>query len=206
MGIKKNKLVFAVLICLSAFMSVTYFSCEKTGTPAFCDGIRCNNGGSCLKGQCQCPPGYEDSSCATISATKYLGRWNVHQTVIGSDTTYASGLFMDYSIDLVPTATPTTFFVNNFLNDNEFNKLVCTINPTNTFAFVMDTTTNAAMRFKPIHFWGGNGTISLGYFPSGDKHQALDTINAKFVYQFINRMGNWQVDSLQWVLTNHLVD
>ena len=174
--------------------------------PASCDGILCQNGGSCLKGQCQCPAGYEDSSCSTISATKYLGRWNVHQTIAGSDTAWASGLISSYTLDFVKTSTPTTFFINNFLNDNEYNKVVCSIDPTNTFSFSIDTTTNAAMRFKPIHFWGGKGNIKQGYFPSGDKHQALDTIWASFEYQFVNGLGNWQVDTIQWVLTGHIVD
>ena len=205
MGIKKNKVVFAVLICLSAFLSVAYFSCEKTGSPAYCDGILCKNGGSCLKGQCLCPAGYEDSTCSTTSANKYLGRWTVKQTIIGSDTSYASGLIATYQIDFVPSSTPTTFFINNFLNDNEFNKVVCTIDPTNTYAFTIDSTTNAAMRFKPIHFWGGHGTIKRGFFPWGDGHPALDTIWASFNYQFVNPVGNWQTDSLSWVLTGHLL-
>jgi len=194
---------YAAAITVCAFLSVTYLSCQKTGTALACDGVACQNGGYCLSGQCMCPSGYEDSACSSAVATKYIGRWSVLQYVLKSDSGKADGLRENYSVDLRNAATPTAFFIYNFLNNNEYNQVVCAINPDNSYTFTIDTETNAAMRFAPIHFWGAQGSIKLGHFPSGAFHPSLDTINTQFAYQYINSTGNWQTDTLVWVLYNH---
>ena len=195
---KKNK------VALMSLVSISYFSCEKTGNAAYCDGVVCENGGYCLKGQCLCPTGYEDSACSSTTVSKYIGTWRVQQTIIGSDTAKLIGTDSIYYIDIKQSATSTAFFINNFLNNNEYNQVVCTINNTNSYTFYIDTTTNAAMRFASIHFWGGTGKITLGYFTTGDRHPILDTIVGGFVFKFINPRFNWQVDTMAWKLSRVL--
>ncbi len=41
-----------------------------------CDDVICNNGGDCIEGNCDCPTGYEGTTCDVESRTKYLGGWN----------------------------------------------------------------------------------------------------------------------------------
>ena len=115
MSNKKNRVILAAFGALVCFLSVGYFSCQKTGTPAVCDGVACQNGGYCLNGQCMCPTGYEDSTCSTAIISKYYGYWDVTQKVVKSDSGKVMGLDTNYIMQLKPTTTVTTFFLFNFL-------------------------------------------------------------------------------------------
>ena len=193
MRTKKNKLFITAFLALICFLSIGYFSCEKTGNPAYCDGILCQNGGSCLKGQCMCPAGFEDSACSKAIVTKYLGYWNVKQTVIGSDSSKDIGKDSFYTMQIKPTATPRTFFLYNFLGDFQYNQIVCTISGTNSYSFTIDSSTNAAMRFDGCRFLGGFGNL-----------YAHDSIVGGFLFKYINPLHNWQVDTMKIVLTPRL--
>jgi hypothetical protein len=204
MKIKNTKIVYATIIAFISFLSISYFSClQKTGLALACDGVACQNGGYCLKGQCMCPTGYEDSTCSTSVVDKYIGTWNVRQIIITSDSAKQNGHDSLYQIAIVNAGTNTSFFINNFLNNNEYNHIVCSISPTNSYNFTIDTTTNAKMRFDHINFWGGTGTIYLAYSSTNVRNPANDSIIAGFVYKFLNPVVNWQVDTIKWVLTNH---
>ena len=49
-------------IFLLLLMSITFFqSCDP------CNGVNCQNGGTCVNGNCQCPPGYEGVHCELLS-------------------------------------------------------------------------------------------------------------------------------------------
>ncbi len=45
---------------LPAFILLLFLSCEKSDP---CDGVQCQNGGVCVSGNCDCPPGYEGKLC-----------------------------------------------------------------------------------------------------------------------------------------------
>jgi|GEM_PF-810985 len=197
----KSNFIFAAILSLAIFSTVIYFSCQKTGNALACDGVVCHNGGSCLKGQCMCPAGYEDSSCSTTVVTKYLGVWNVLQTIRRSDTASRIGKDTMYQVTFEPTTNNSSFFIYNFLGNSEYNQVLCSISQTNSYSFVIDTATNAIMRFDHIHFWSGTGTIYLAFYNGGGRNTQADSIKSGFVYEFINKYGNWQSDSLSWLLT-----
>ena len=184
----KRKILTAIALTVSVFMTVLYYSCEKTGNALPCDGISCQNGGYCLKGQCICPTGYEDSTCSTAIVQKYFGSWNVTQKVVGSD----SSLINDttYTMFIKASSTPTAFFLYNFMGNYEYNKVVCTLDPTNSFHFTIDTTANAAMWYANIHFYGGQGLLY---------HK--DTISGGFKYKHLNKYTTWVVDTVSLFIT-----
>ena len=48
------------IVLLSTFFFSLLFSCQKNNV---CDGVQCQNGGVCVSGNCDCPPGYEGNRC-----------------------------------------------------------------------------------------------------------------------------------------------
>lgn len=45
-------------------LALLAFSCKKETTQAdLCEGVVCNNGGTCVNGDCSCPPGYTGPAC-----------------------------------------------------------------------------------------------------------------------------------------------
>jgi hypothetical protein len=51
--------------------TVLYTSCEKDT----CEGLNCQNGGSCTEGFCRCNTGYEGTECEIKAGTKFIGRF-----------------------------------------------------------------------------------------------------------------------------------
>ncbi len=75
-----------VLACLLLISLVVVQSCTKNNTnTSAC--VLCANGGLCIGKVCTCPVGYEGSDCTILSATKFLGSWNVTEKGTNSDTT-----------------------------------------------------------------------------------------------------------------------
>ncbi len=95
----------SVLVTISAFISITYMSCNNDK----CKTIVCAYGGVCNEGACICPSGYEGTNCETISNLKFLGAWQVFEK--GSTTNAAN-----YTISINSTATVTSVSINNVFN------------------------------------------------------------------------------------------
>ena len=96
---------------ISAFSAVFYVSCNKN-SPASdkCMAISCNNGASCTDGVCNCPAGYEGTTCQTLSSTRYTGTWKVSET--GTVTGYRS-----YTISIGnDPANIAGVIINNYYN------------------------------------------------------------------------------------------
>lgn len=67
---KLGKLALVTVSLLAAVIGTTFItSCE----PNACDGINCQNGGSCGHGECNCPTGWEGSLCETKKRDRYIG-------------------------------------------------------------------------------------------------------------------------------------
>lgn len=74
-------LSLSLITSLTAFSAVLYVSCGKTpsGNDNACQAISCAHGGSCNKGVCTCPTGYEGTNCQITSRDRYLGAWKVSE-------------------------------------------------------------------------------------------------------------------------------
>lgn len=81
----KNKFVGILALGVFSLLIGFVFSCKKEKDP--CEGITCQNGGSCNEGTCSCPAnttgtncencktGYEGSGCSTVSRDKVIGNY-----------------------------------------------------------------------------------------------------------------------------------
>lgn len=78
-----KNIALSAMLTLGAFGAVTYTACNKDE----CKDVVCQNGGNCSGGSCNCLVGYEGSRCETVSATKFIGTWNVEEPSCGGDYT-----------------------------------------------------------------------------------------------------------------------
>ncbi len=93
-----RNIAFSALLTFGAFGAITYTSCNKDE----CKDVVCQNGGTCNEGNCDCPTGYEGTSCETKSVTKFVGTWAVsedcsstpYQVTITADPSNVSGVIV----------------------------------------------------------------------------------------------------------------
>jgi len=60
--------------CLAIAGTVTFTACVKDS----CSDLKCQNGGSCSNGFCNCQTGYEGAECELKSADKFVGSFPGH--------------------------------------------------------------------------------------------------------------------------------
>ena len=200
---KKSSLLIAAIATLFCIISVAWFSCNKSGGLVRCEGVICENGGYCnydtatKKPSCICPTGYEGSNCATASVNKFLNTWDMTQTDIGSDSAGSIGLVYKYTVSLQPTATPTTFFINNLSNDPYYYNIICTLDSTQSNnqvnQFYMDTISAFHMVYDHYRILYGGGTINNNY----------DTISGTFATRHLSPTTNWINDTFTITLVLH---
>lgn len=71
------KQILLTATLLTAIIGVaTFTSCEKNA----CDGVKCQNGGACGHGLCNCPSGWEGAQCETKKIERYLGTYAGYTT------------------------------------------------------------------------------------------------------------------------------
>ena len=216
---KKSSVISAAVLALCCVVSAVYISsCTKPSKGPSCDGYACENGGycsvdtfyndlyyplvgtphcDCPKGgyqvvHCNCPAGFEGPNCATVSVAKYLGTWDVKQTVIGSDSIKTKGTDSLYSV-LIQSTTPTSFTIYNLCGDKNYNDVICTLDSIHSGSFIVDTTSAFHMIFD--HF--KQTSQGFGYIVPGDSIVAILHV------RHLNYNINWQNDTLAVVMTPH---
>lgn len=66
-----RNIALSAFLTIGAFTMVTFTSCD----PDACKDVVCNNGGTCVNGNCDCLTGYEGSNCSTVSAASLPGTY-----------------------------------------------------------------------------------------------------------------------------------
>ena len=191
---RRGSIIIAAFSAIFCLLSVAYVSCTKVGSSPACNGVVCLNSGYCKAGHCKCPSGFEGANCGTAQVAKYFGTWNVHQTVVGSDSSKKIGQDSVYTVFLKKTATPTTFFMDNFLGNASYNDLLCTLDTLNSSNFGLDTLRDFNMWYEHVTIKTG----SYGYIASNDT-----IINANVIIKYVNTTHNYQVDTLRMIMTPH---
>ena len=116
-----RNIALSALITIGGFTAITYTSCTKDE----CKDVVCNNGGTCVSGNCSCPTGYEGSNCSTFSRDKILGVYTGSETcTIGTD---------NYTITLSSNSDNVKLTLTNLYNQNF--TAICTMTGATTFNF-----------------------------------------------------------------------
>jgi len=145
-------------------LSVTYVSCKKSNNnSASCDGLDCKNGGVCQKGTCICPNGYQGTNCEIAYNDKFVGNWQMHETVYSSDLT---GINKDsiYKVNITAGITsvttglhsPTALLINNFLGNPNFT-VDCVVDSTSAGFYVWPE--NQIIAGGALQVYSGAATI-----------------------------------------------
>jgi hypothetical protein len=87
MRITYKNIAISGFVTLLSFSFMLYASCKKQAdntTTGICANVVCYNDGRCVEGKCNCVPGFEGAQCETDSRARYLGSWEVTETIKGS--------------------------------------------------------------------------------------------------------------------------
>jgi hypothetical protein len=197
---KKSSIIITAIVTLVSFFTITWLSCSKPSKNPSCNGVVCENGGRCamdsilgkLEPQCICPAGFEGPFCATVEVNKYIGTWDIKQHIDWSDSVKTIGTDTTYSVDLAKTATNTTFFINNFFNNANYNNIICDIDSANSSYFTIDT-------LSDFHEFYDHYQIKSGY----GQIYANDSIIGHMFIRFLTGTTNWHQDSVTIRLYPH---
>ena len=196
---KKSNRFIAAMMALICLVTTAWFSCNKSdGSLRGCEGVVCANGGLCnidtltKKAKCYCPTGYEGTNCATASVGKYIGTWKMRQIITGSDSTIKNNDTSYYQVYVKKSATPTTFFIDNFANNPYYNEIVCTISNVKSSDFGIDTLSAYHMLFDNFQI-----TYGYGYITPNDS-----AVIGTFATRHLTPTSNWVTDTVQFVLTH----
>ena len=199
MRIKKGSKLIAAVVTFSCLTAIIWLSCTKTtANPNTCIGVICENGAFCnvdtmtKKPVCVCPTGYEGANCSIVSVAKYVGTWKMMEIITGSDSSNFIGDTIRYSVGLTTTATPTTFFINNFANDPYYDQIICTMDSTNSYLFTLDTISAYHLLYDHYHLLYGYGYISTdGSY-----------IRADLATRHLSATANWINDTMIFIMTH----
>lgn len=79
---KKFKLTHLLGAALIGFASFT--SCTDP-----CADVTCQNGGTCVEGDCECADGYTGTNCETEERAQFIGSYNVSEACTSGQYTYS---------------------------------------------------------------------------------------------------------------------
>lgn len=102
-----KNIAFSAMLALGAFGAVTYTSCNKDE----CKDVVCQNGGTCVDGNCVCATGYEGANCETESRAKFVKSWTATDTEVGG------AALPTYSAIVTAGTSVTEVKIANFSDD-----------------------------------------------------------------------------------------
>lgn len=73
------------ILGVAAIATIGLASCETDA----CQDVTCDNGGTCVEGDCVCATGYEGTNCETLVRAAFIGSFNVNETCAQSTDSYA---------------------------------------------------------------------------------------------------------------------
>ena len=160
-----------ILVAVAAIFTIQ--SCGKDA----CKTVVCQNKGVCIAGICSCVPGYEGKNCDSVWSQKYVGNWQVSETLKDS----AGALINQFSYTLVGQngGQPSELLLYNL--EGFVDSIYATMTSYRTFTFPAQTRFDGSFSLE-----NGNGSLN----------DSFDTVSMNYVYRdngFLRR-GN-----LRWV-------
>ena len=206
MGMKTGNRLIAGAFTLVCVIAVIWGSCTKPGDNLnTCNNYVCENGGYCSmdtltkKVHCFCPVGFEGTNCSVRTVDRYVDTWNMMQIRTGSDSIKydtAYNKIIDtvyYVVMLKKTATPTTFFIDNFSSNPYYNSIICSIDTGDKSHFIIDTFSSYHLMWDNYHLIAGQGNLI---------HND-SMIRADLITRHLSPTANWVNDTFAMFLTRH---
>ena len=156
-----------ILLTTLAFFSITgttlFMSCEKDQ----CAALQCQNGGNCVSGTCQCPSGYEGTSCETRSMDRYLDTYIGYTTAkryIGN-----AGLTLNDTVVIFPGS-----------NLSQVGVIMRAFNPDTVYGTISHYQSNYQIVVDTLRAANYQRTVTITLFdnidPKGDKQLIIDKV------------------------------
>ncbi len=191
----KSGILLTAITTLLAFMSVLYISsCNNKApslSPTSCENVVCQHGGYCNQGVCLCPTGYQDSRCGTKWNSKFVGRWNVVETVTSSDTYDTIGAQRYYQVVIDTTAVPKEIFISGLRGNGTYTDVTGLIDST-TIGFQIQA-------YIPGN--NGNFTIVGGYAQITKIKNTADTASGIYYTDYLNAQSIREHDTIKFIMT-----
>lgn len=151
-----------LVIILTIFSLFIFNSCKdkKDSTTNPC-AVQCQNGGYCLEDKCQCPNGYEGLNCERRSLARYIGKWEMHEVIVGSSDKAVKGHEQTYtcSIKEMPDNV-LNFLIDDFAGNKDYDNVRCQLGVTDKGG--QDLPTNFIFPYMQV-IPGSKVTIEKGY-------------------------------------------
>lgn len=192
----KTGILFTAITTMLAFMSVLYISsCNNKApglSPFSCENVNCQNGGTCNQGQCTCPVGYQDSRCSTPSKAKFVGIWNIIETVTASDTYDSVGNQRNYQV-IIDSAqkVPNDIHIGGLHGNGTYTDIEGVIDSTNIGLSIQP--------YTPIS--NGNFNIKGGYAYLAIIKNSHDTAFGTYYTDYINGQFVREHDTISFFMT-----
>jgi hypothetical protein len=139
-----KNIAFSALLAIGTFGIVTFTACTKDE----CEGVVCNNGGTCAGGACSCPVGYEGASCETQTRTLYVGDYK------GSGSDNTGGTYTNWTFSFSSVGSTATSMEIALKNATGTTVLTLPANLETRTTFTIPSTTVGSVTYA------GTGTIT----------------------------------------------
>lgn len=128
-------------LTLSVLMLINSTACSPAKDK--CDGVLCQNSGTCIAGVCDCPPGYLGSKCETKANAQFAGNFTGQMNCDGSSN--AESIPVEARID------PTGITIHL----NSLQTLMATVNG-NSITIPVQNFPSGSENYR----YSGNGTLN----------------------------------------------
>lgn len=184
----------ATLIVMAAFTIIVYSACKKEEYTYVdeCADVSCQNGANCFKGTCLCPAGFSGDFCEDVWLSRYLGRWEVKQTIAISNKDGRQWQESSYFMTVKRKGNSnTSFLIDGFMGNPAYNNVPCKIGVNNDGGFDVSTkfifTNNHTVAGTQIVIEEGEGNVNfLGQNMGGNfsiHYTEVDTNGYPFLVQ-----------------------
>lgn len=157
------------LFVIAMFTLAVYTSCEKKPDYVYideCENVVCENDGVCYSGLCSCVAGFEGESCEKKWISRYIGNWEVTETVDISNKDGRKGTQYNYVMKIAQNGTSNTgILIDNFMGNADYNDVSCRIGIDEDGALATSTVysfvANQVISNSAITIISGEGTVNF---------------------------------------------
>jgi len=165
-----RNIAFSALLAVGAFTTVTYTACN----PDECKDVVCQNGGTCVTGNCNCTTGFSGTNCETQIRTTYYNTYKRNGTDSDGDT------YTNWGLKFYKVGDDAKKMGLDVMDNNNVNAVALTVTLQSNTTFTIDSKVDGTTTFT------GNGTV--------DANKATlsltvnDTVDGTYIVTFSNSL------------------